>query len=50
MIKHPLLSYTTHFLKIGGYLFGINFLANEIRQYKTLAEKVLINLITSLNF
>ena len=39
MTKHHMLSYSTHFLKIGGYLFGINFLANKIRQCKPLARR-----------
>ena len=38
-IKHLMLSYPTHFLKIGVYLFWINFLANKIRQSKPLARR-----------
>ena len=37
--KHHMLSYPTHFLKMEGYLFWINFLANKIRQSKPLARR-----------
>ena len=38
-IKLHMLSYPTHFLKIGGCLIWINFLANRTRQSKTLARR-----------
>ena len=38
-IKHHMLSYPTHFLKIGGYIYLINFLANKIRQCKSLTRR-----------
>ena len=38
-INHHMLSYPTHFLKIGGYLFWIDFLAKKIRQSKPLAQR-----------
>ena len=38
-IKLHMLSYPTHFLKIGGCLIWINFLANGTLQSKTLARR-----------
>ena len=35
-----MLSYPTHLFKIGANLFWINFLANEIRQCKSLLDEM----------
>ena len=44
-----MLSYPTHFLKMGRYLFWINFLANRIWQSKPLARRNVFYLLFSTN-
>ena len=48
-IKHHMLSYPTHFLKIGDRLFWINFLADEIWRSKTLAQPNVFHSLFSTN-
>ena len=48
-IKHHILSYHNHLLKIGVSLFCIGFLVKEMRQSRTLAQRKVFHLLFSTN-